>query len=77
MRTRMSGGVGGGSRKALPYPDLSARPLRDLSGSILMRLHDDQLLWIDTIGNEQLRNVFFRDVFEHQCCLTLLKCGLD
>ena len=22
MRTRMSGGVGGGSRKALPYPDL-------------------------------------------------------
>ncbi len=24
MRTRMSGGVGGGSRKALPYPDLVA-----------------------------------------------------
>ncbi len=23
MRTRMSGGVGGGSRKALPYPDLA------------------------------------------------------
>ena len=26
MRTRMSGGVGGGSRKAIPYPDLGDPP---------------------------------------------------
>ena len=31
MRTRMSGGVGGGSRKALPYPDLADDELRSLS----------------------------------------------
>jgi hypothetical protein len=36
MRTRMSGGVGGGSREVSPYPDFSARPL----GAIVCSIED-------------------------------------
>ena len=38
MRTRMSGGVGGGRRKAIPYPDLGSRGLNQFKDESAARL---------------------------------------